>query len=197
MKNIYLILPFLLFACSNQPKVVETPPPDQISPNTTASMEAKQLAAEEQAHAVTEISFKRGSSKLTIESQNKLKDLMKRAGKNQKIDEVRLITWGDEEYPDEHVENLSQGQQILVRQRNARIKNYLKTLKKDIDIELISMAERPGKLAELWGESDARMKKSLESAGISNTAEPEKGKSKSSISIVMLVLEPDHKDGAK
>lgn len=55
---------------------------------------------------------------------------------------------------------------------------------------MVSMAERSSKLSELWGNADARMKKSLEAAGIPNTHDKDKGTPKASRSIVMLILEP-------
>ena len=106
------------------------------------------------------------------------------------VTEIKLITWSDEEYPSEDEDELSEGQQILVRQRNARIKNFIRDQRNtETDIEMVSMAERSGKLSELWGDADARMKKSLEAAGIPNTDDKEKGTPKASRSIVMLILE--------
>ncbi len=179
----------LLSACSNQPKAVDNEARGEAKPTAVASIEAKQVAAEEQAYAVTEIVFKKGSSNLNAESQKKIKDLLKKVEKNQKIDEIKVITWSDEEYPSEDIAELSQGQQILVRQRNSKIRNFIRTQKKEADVEMISMAERPGKLSELWGDSDARLKKSLEDAGIPNTGDAHKSAAKASRSIVMLVVE--------
>lgn len=192
MKRLLYILIFAAVACSQKPKAVDNASQGEPKPTTAASIEAKQIAAEEEAHAVTEINFKKGSSDLTAESQKKIKNLLSKIGKNQKVDEIKLITWSDEEYPAEDQSELSQGQQILVRQRNSRIKNFIQNQKKgELDIEMVSMAERSGKLAELWGDADARLKKSLEAAGIPNTEDPMKGTPKASRSIVMLILEPN------
>jgi hypothetical protein len=183
-----------IVSCSNKPKEVENIAPGAPPANTSASIEAKQLAAEEEAHAVAEIIFKKGSSNLNADAQKKLKDIIKSSTTgSRKVDEIKLITWSDEEYPDEEKGELSQGQQILVRQRNARLKNFIKKLNQDLEVDAISMAERPKRIAELWGEGDARMKKSLESAGISSTENPSKGTTKASRSIVLILLEPAKK----
>jgi|JI10StandDraft_1071094.scaffolds.fasta_scaffold42663_2 outer membrane protein OmpA-like peptidoglycan-associated protein len=190
MKKIAVFLILMISACSNKPTAVDNVSKDEAKPTSAASIEAKQLAAEEAAHAVTEIRFKKGSSELSVVSKGKLKKLLSTIGKEQKVDEIKLITWSDEEYPSEDEDELSEGQQILVRQRNARIKNFIRDQRNtETDIEMVSMAERSGKLSELWGDADARMKKSLEAAGIPNTDDKEKGTPKASRSIVMLILE--------
>ncbi|MBL7545215.1 MAG: hypothetical protein JNL11_15460 [Bdellovibrionaceae bacterium] len=188
MRKILIFALLLIVSCSNQPKNVDNISRGQPPPTNTASIEAKQLAAEEEAYAVTEISFKKGSSLLNVESRDKLENLLNGVESKQKIDKIKVLTWADEEYPDIEQEALSQGQQILVRQRNSKIRNFLRTQKKDLDIEMVSMAERPGILAELWGSSNARMKKSLEAAGISILGKQDKGSPKASKAIIMLIL---------
>ncbi|OYZ21198.1 MAG: hypothetical protein B7Y39_09680 [Bdellovibrio sp. 28-41-41] len=190
MKKLATLLILMISACSNKPTAVDNISKGDAKPTNTASIEAKQIAAEEEAHAVTELKFKKGSSELSVDSKTKLKKLLSNISKERKVDEIKLITWSDEEYPSEDQDELLEGQQILVRQRNARIKNFIRDQRKvETDIEMVSMAERSGKLSELWGDADARMKKSLEAAGIPNTDDKEKGTAKASRSIVMLILE--------
>ncbi len=192
MKKLLYLIITIGISCSQKPKAVDNVSQGDPKPTNSASIEAKQLAAEEEAHAVVEIVFKKGSSELSPDSKKKIKNLLSKIGKTQKVDEIKLITWSDEEYPSPDQAELSQGQQILVRQRNARIKNFIREQKKEeLDIELVSMAERSGKLADLWGDADARLKKSLEAAGIPNSEDPKKGTPKASRSIVMLILEPN------
>lgn len=188
MKALLFIFVFAAVACSHKPKTVDNVSLGEPKPTTAASIEAKQVAAEEEAQAVTEIQFKKGASTLTAESKNKIRKLLEMI-KDHKVDAIKVITWSDKEYPAEDQTELSQGQQILVRQRNTRIKNFISQQRKgDFEIEMVSMAERSGKLKELWGDADARLKKSLEAAGIPNSDDPQKGQPKASRSIVMLIL---------
>jgi hypothetical protein len=153
------------------------------------SIEAKQVAAEEEAPYVTEFAFKKNDASLTPAARAKLAKLYKNAKAKGEIEDVRVITWADEEFPSVHTKTLPKAQQDLVDRRNAEIENYLESLDKDTDVKTYSMAKRPGLLADLLSTTDARIKKSLEVAGIPNTHTSVKRPSKASKSIVMFLLE--------
>ncbi len=109
--------------------------------------------------------------------------------KDQKIDSIKVISWSDQEYPSVEQKKLAEKQVALAKSRNDEIKNFIQTQNKDFKVDTMNMAERPGKLAEMWGATDARLKKSLEDAGIPTSADSLKGTTKASQSIVMLIVE--------
>jgi len=100
------------------------------------------------------------------------------------IETIKVITWADKKYPTKKEKELSDKQEKLVKERNEGIKSYLEKVLEnrdlDVDYELISMAERPNFIKELIATDDARIKKSLESAGDLSK--------KSSKSIVLILI---------
>lgn len=85
MKTIGMLLILIITACSNTPKSVDNVSKGEAKPTNGASIEAKQLAAEEEAHAVAELKFQKGSSSLSADSKNKLKQLFSSVGEDQKL----------------------------------------------------------------------------------------------------------------
>lgn len=188
MKLIFITLTLFLFGCSNTPKNVDNVSNDEPQPISAASIEAKQLAAEHEANSVIEVSFKKRSYALKPNSKIKIKALLSDIEKEKTIDEIKIISWSDQEYPSAEQNKLSDVQVKLARDRSEEIRTFIKTHNKKFKIDTMNMAERPGKLAELWGASDARLKKSLEDAGIPTSGESLKGPSKASLAIVMVLV---------
>lgn len=153
------------------------------------SMAAKQIAVEEEASYVTEFTFAKGSARLTDDAKSNLRGIIDSARKNGKVDEIKVITWGDTEYPSVHTDKLSKTEVDLVKKRNQSIEKFVESYNKDLDVDLYSMAERPGAIQRLFGTSDARIKRSLETAGVPNTDSSVKMPSKASKSIVMVIVE--------
>ncbi len=154
-----------------------------------SSIESKQLATEEESSFVTEISFPRGESTMTKSAMDKIRILHQKAARRGKVEEVKVITWADEEYPSVLKKKLSTDQRKIVTKRNHKLGNYIGKIDNDAKIELFSMAERPGVMKSLFSSQDARIKKSLETAGISNTDKTVKIPGKASKSIVIFVME--------
>jgi outer membrane protein OmpA-like peptidoglycan-associated protein len=177
----------------NNPVEAKMAPP----PLNTPSMEAKQLANEQETSLVTEFNFKKGKETLSLNSKKKLEEISKKALKKGKIEMIKVITWADQEYPSVKRKNLSSDQISLVQNRNTEIKNYLEKLIPSDNvtgsIELISMAERPTFMKKLISADDARIKRSLESAGIPTTDGIAKKGYKSSRSIVLILLKEQNK----
>lgn len=167
--------------CSSQQKA-------EVSQNKP-SIEAKQIAVEEQASYVTEFAFAKGSSSLTDEAKMNLRTLIDSARKRGKVDDIKVITWGDSEYPSVHTGKLSKADIELVKKRNKSIENFVEAYNKDLDVDFYSMAERPNTLQRLFGTTDARIKRSLETAGVPNTDSAVKAPTKASKSIVMVIVE--------
>lgn len=152
------------------------------------SIEAKQVAAEQEASYVTEFAFQKGSAELSETAKADLRRVIANAKRGGNIDEIKVITWGDAEYPSPNTKKLSKAEIDLVKKRNDNIKDFVKEYSnKDIDTH--SMAERPGAIKQMLNTEDARVKKSLEVAGIPTTDTAVKTPSKASKSIVLVITE--------
>lgn len=190
-----LMLP-LIWSCSSKPKDVSNEAHGEPPPVPQTSMEAKQLAAEQESSYVTEVTFAKGSADLNADAKRRLETLFKKVRNDHPIEEVKIISWADEEYPADKRKTLSDGQKEVADNRNESLKNYIKDKSSDWKIETHSMAERPSAFSQFLGASDARIKKSLESAGIPTTEQKGKGKgkvSKASKAIVMVMLKDTEK----
>lgn len=188
--NVFLSLSLsvLAVACASTPTEREVT--GGATRATAPSIEAQQVAAEQEASHVAEITFAKNSSSLSETSKSKLAEMIRNARRAGEIEEIKLITWADSEYPSVHTKKLSQTDRKLVRDRNEGLEKHLKNLDREVDVRAYSMAERPGTLAELIGSSDARIKKSLETAGVPTTDTTVKVPSKASKSIVLVIVDP-------
>lgn len=153
------------------------------------SPEAKQVATEEKASHVTEFSFPKGSATLNEAAKSDLRKVIYEAKKSGKIKELKVITWSDTAYPAAGTKKLSSADIDLVKKRNNAISDYVKNYSDGIDVDTYSMAERPGRLEELFNTSDARIKKSMQDAGIATTDSATKGSSNTSKSVIMVITE--------
>jgi outer membrane protein OmpA-like peptidoglycan-associated protein len=197
-KNIFGALAFglLIAACSSEPKTITTKEEDggrAVQTNPQASMMAKQVAAEQDAPYVAEISFPKGSTTLTADAKRKLQQLFKSVSSPDQVKSVKVVTWADQDYPSEQAKKLADNQVQIAKKRNEEIQKYLQTNYQDLKMDLHSMAERPAPLKGMLGTSDARIKRSMEEAGIPTTDSVKNMPSKASKSIVMLTLKDDFK----
>ncbi|MBC7741199.1 MAG: hypothetical protein H7061_03320 [Bdellovibrionaceae bacterium] len=182
-----LALVALLAGCASSPE-------EPIAPHTepkfapSASIEAKQVAAQEETTHVAEINFGKASTELSPAGKAEIKKRIKEAQGKGTVKNIRVLTWADAEYPSVHTKKLSKEDQNLVKKRNESIENYLKSITQKVDIKLYSMAQRPSSLNDMFGSEEGRLKKSLEIAGIPNSDSSVKNPSKASKSIVIIEL---------
>lgn len=172
------------FACASKEKTEEA----NAKPAPGPSMEAKQVANEQEAAFVTEITFKKGSNSLTQVSKQKLTHLLANAKSAGDVEEIKVISWADTEYPSVNTKKLSKKERDLARNRNSEIQKYLKAENDRMKFTAYNMAERPNVFQDWLNTSDARIKKSLEVAGIPTTDTSVKIPSKASRSMVMALL---------
>lgn len=187
-----LLLAFLVAACSSKPAKdpgTNTTGVKNAPESKAVSMESKQLASEEETNLVTEITFSKEKATISKQAQEDIRSLYQKAKTRGKIDEVKVITWGDQEYPSVHEKKLSAKQVNLVDKRNDALESYIEKLTKGADVETFSMAERPGALNRLFSSEDAQIKKSLETAGIPNTDTTVKVPGKASKSVVIFIMD--------
>jgi len=188
---IFLVLTFfLIVTCSTmkkeEPKEVEAA--SKPVANAQLSIESKQLASQQESTFVTEVKFIEGQKMVPKTARNQLSELYQKAKNKGEVEGVKLITWGDREYPSVHKTELSKTQRKLVEDRNDNLETYLEKFDKRLDVDKFSMAERPDLMARLFSTEDAELKKSLEKAGIPDTDSAIKASGKSSTSIVIFTL---------
>jgi hypothetical protein len=151
--------------CSSTPEDVGNTARGEAKPTTVASIEAKQVAAEQEAPYVVEVGFDRLRSDLKADAREKVSSLYKSVATPDRIKLAQIITWADHEYPSESKKKLGKDQRELAKRRGETLEKYLKEQNPDLKVKLFNMAERPGKIADLLGSEDARVKESLERTG--------------------------------
>ncbi|MFL5784183.1 MAG: hypothetical protein ACJ76H_06220 [Bacteriovoracaceae bacterium] len=150
------------------------------------SFDARQLANEMESNFVTEVRFKKGSAALSPEAKKSLAATFKSAKKQHSIDVVKLITWADSEMPSDKKEKLSDDEVELAQRRMDNLAAFIQYQDRKIDVDRISMAERPGGLNKVIPTETDRIQKSLDEAGIPETGEKKKGLGKASRSIIIF-----------
>ncbi len=138
----------------------------------------------------TEVSYEKGSPFLDASDRKTIDELIAKAKQKGKIDDVKVLTWADREYPTEGYKADKQ-ERDLANNRSKRIKQYLKDVHKIGDVDSYNMAERPNALEKLFSTGDYEVKTSAENAG---TAPTEKrlnvlrsnGRSSSALLVVQL-----------
>lgn len=153
------------------------------------SFDARQLANEMESNHVTEIRFKKGSAELSSAAKNSLSTILTKAQKEGFTEKVKLITWADSEMPDEKKGELSQEQRELAKRRNDVLTRFIQGKNREIDIDPISMAERPSGLKSYIPNETARIQESLDEAGIPEKGDKKEGLGKASRSIVIFTRE--------
>ena len=183
-----------LSACASRPAKDAGPnstTAKEAKESQVVSMESKQLASEQESNLVAEITFSKEKAFISDEARKELQALQRKAESRGKVEEIKVITWGDQEYPSVHEKKLSEAQQKLVKMRNDALERYLDEISKDAKIETFSMAERPDALNKLFSSDEAQIKKSLETAGIPNTDTTVKVPGKASKSVVIFIMEEE------
>ena len=151
------------------------------------SAETNAAAREANASHVAEVTFDKGSFVLTETSRAALTELVRQASATGKIDDVKVLAFADAAYPSDAKKELSKGEQDLAKKRAEAISTFLKSELKVGDVDTYNMAERPNAIQKLVNSPEARMKRSLENAGVTSN----EGKSlfgKTSRAVVMVML---------
>jgi hypothetical protein len=160
MKNKYLVLSATLFVaglvgCASSSSVKQTD--NQVQ--STTSPQVQSAASVTDATFVTELTFQPGSSKLTSAAKSRINELIRDAKASGKIEDIKVLSWADQEYPSEQAGKLSQAQRNLAEARTKEIRNHISAADNDIDVDAYNMAERPGAISRLMGTENAKLKK--------------------------------------
>ncbi len=198
MKYVFTFITALILAgCSTkapEDPTKKSPPkaPKIIGTAKTAtgiSFDAKQLANELESNHVSEIRFKKGSTELSSDARRSLTKVFARAEKEGSNKTVKLITWADSEMPNEKKGELSNEQRELAKRRNDVLTKFFQEKKREINVDPISMAERPSGLKRIVPNETARIQESLDEAGIPEKGDKKEGLGKASRSIIIFTRE--------
>ena len=171
MKKNYQVsaLGFLLLAACSSKEPAKKPiiyPDESPEVSTTkpkeTSVTAKQLATEQGSNFVTEFKFEKGSSTVTKQQQQEIRETYEKAKKLGIVKEAQLVTWTDQEFPVKEKKELDSAQKNLVEKRNENLEKYIKTLDKKVSVKKISMAERASAFERFTSTKEAEVKESLQ-----------------------------------
>ncbi|HET9239389.1 MAG TPA: hypothetical protein VFO10_19160 [Oligoflexus sp.] len=162
----YLLLTSLLFPVASYSQSATTAPAqtEQAAPQTTQ-------AAENQ--PVDTVQFEKGSSKLTMESENGIRKFIDSAKTHGKIKEVKVAVWSDQETPLQAEKDLSKEDRRLAEERGEQIKKFLR---KDLgikDVKIYNMAHGTSKLAKLFRTEESELRMAFSQKGGDEKLRPE------------------------
>lgn len=135
--------------------------------------------------------FDPGKNSLSNEEKKELRTFFTSLRESDKIKSVRVLSWGDREYPAKD-EKVSSKQISLAQDRAESIKKFLKQDLKIDSVDTHNMTERPSKISELLKTDDYEVKSSAEATG----AAPAQNKTgvfeemaRSTTALVLVVLQ--------
>ncbi len=154
-------------------------------PKNSVAEAYEKTATLNDASFVTEIVFNKGSSELSADGKSQLRDVLTAAQGRGKIEEVKVLSWADAEYPSKG--KLGKDATKLADERSQEIEGYIEDSVKGVDVDGHNMAERPADLNKIFRTQDVRVKRSLEQAGLSVPAKSGMP-AKASRSLVMVII---------
>jgi hypothetical protein len=152
-----------------------------------ASIEAKQVAAQEGTSHIAELSFPKGSDRAGAAETRKLAKVIEATKKVAPIGRVLLVVWSDEEMPGDQGSDLKPEAVALAKRRGDVLAAFFKTHYPKIETDFINMAERSGKVSDFLKTKDSRIREGFKST--QSPAGPGKnrtGDSMASRAIVMV-----------
>jgi hypothetical protein len=156
-----------------------------------ASIEAKQMAAQEGTSHVTELSFPKGSDHAGSKEERKLAKVIEATKKGARIGRALLVVWSDEEMPSNQGPDLNPEAVALAKRRGDVLAAYFKVYYPKIGTDFINMAERSGKVSAFLKTNDSRIREGFESAQSStDLGKKRTGDSMASRAIVVLKVGP-------
>jgi hypothetical protein len=195
----YILLPVLLLGLNTGCSTKAPKDPGKASPPKTpkivgssekgVSFDARQLANEMESNYVSEVRFEKGKAILSTTAKKSLAKVIAQARKENSLKKAILVTWADKEMPTEKKGELSEDQIELARKRNDALTGFIQNFDRKINIDRVSMAERPGGLKKIVPNETARIQESLEEAGIPEGGEKKNGLGKASRSIIIFTRE--------
>ncbi len=112
----------------------------------------------------TRFSFEKGSANLTDETRSALSELVNQSEAQGKIEEIKVLSWADEDA--NSGKRIPAKQKALADQRNRKIKLFMKEFYPSVSVHVYNMAQTKNSVHELYKTADAKTKKSFEDAGL-------------------------------
>lgn len=160
-------------------------------PSSTPSKEEQQeVPSIEGVHYAT-IVFDEGKSSLKDLNKKNLNRLVKKAQKAKTpIEEIRILAWSDNEYPDKLEGETTAKDQEIASKRGKAIKDYLeKKLRDANDIDAYNMAKRPDLLSKLFRDDEFEIKEAFESSGATAVELPDGAVSYTKASKAIVIID--------
>ncbi len=165
-----------------------------------SSSDAKKKSAEEIQKAqnqtaigthYTTVVFEKGEAALSTINKADIKKLAANARQNKKpIEEIRILAWGDKEYPDKINGKAGPSEIILASERARVIRELLeKELKEYEDIDSYNMARRPNLLSKVLRNDEYDVKQAFESSGTTGSTLPDGSVSYTKASKAMVIID--------
>jgi hypothetical protein len=140
---------------------------------------------------VSELTHKQGQSILSKDELQGVKDIVQDAAAVGKVEEVKIISWADREYPGAD-QKASSADVKLAEERANHIKKYVKDTLRVKSVTTNNMAKRPNAVQEIFETSQAKVKAKLESTGAAPSTQSETGflgfKGKASESLILVYV---------
>ena len=161
MKNKYLssvtilTISTLFTACSS---THEAATPHALTDNGVSQTTNNTIAVDNGASFYAEVDFPKGSANLDATDRGAIKDLVAKSMSRGEVDEIKVLTWSDQEYPANKNLNVSSRQKKIADNRNDKIKKFLKSTYPAIDVTVYNMATRSNAFQEMFNTSDSRVK---------------------------------------
>lgn len=155
------------------------------------SSETKKTADALGAATVAEVKFTAGQASLTQDEIDHISAAIANARATGTIDEVKVITWADREYPAKNT-SASDNSVRLADSRGEYLKKYLKAELNVDTVRTFNMAKRTNALQDFLNTPTARLKQSLEATGAAPVTSEDTGlfglKAKASSGVVLVYL---------
>lgn len=182
MRGILLLSFLVLFACAHKKEKKQT---EQVT-----SVEKIEGAR------YTTLVFPEGSSELTTSSKEALKSFAQKVReRRKKIEDIKILAWADQEYPQDKKSKGSTREVILAGERAQNIKDFLKEdLQEDNQFDTFNMARRPDRLSKTLKDEDYEVKKAYEESGVTGSQLPDGSISYTKASKALIIINYEGED---
>lgn len=179
-----IILAVFFNACAHKQEIAST---RKASVEKELNSEITASAADRvDADYYAEVEFKAKKANLSPLSKSTVNKLIHLSKDGDRISQVYILSWGDEEYPSENLKKLSQEQIQLAERRNQVLKKYIEKTAHLNQVYSFNMAEQPSTFAKWMNTTDSELKKTLVKAGLPTTADNPQFPSKAMHSVILV-----------
>lgn len=160
-------------------------------PGSESTKQEQQEAPSIEGVHYTTVVFDKGKTDLKNFNRKNLKELIKKAQKQKlPIEEIRILAWSDDEYPDKVEGQSSKVDVAIASERGKKIKEFLeKELKEADDIDAYNMAKRPDLLSKILRNDEFQVKEAFETSGATASELPDGSLSYTKASKAIVIID--------